>query len=236
MGAVDTVVQGRSLASGGLVGVVTVAAVGAVVAGAAQLVLAATGRGTSGTLPVRISGGPARADLGIVPAVEGWAYPDGSFAEPAVPRDVWPGGQPLPVQHVGGLGLTWWEPSGWAVVAAGAPLWLSLLVGGLVALLLVPVLRSWAHADPFAAGAAPRLAGAAAALLAGWALVVVLPHLAARHALATHAYGGPAVPDGWLTAGWSVPWWPLTVVALLAVLAWATHRGRRLARDTEGLV
>lgn len=231
-----TEVRGRSLASGGLVGAVTVAALASLVGGVVQLVMVASGGGTLSALPVTIVGGPARGDLGIVPAVEGWLYPDGSAAEPAVSPDVWPAGQPLPVQHVGGLSLTWWEPGGWALLAASAPLWLSLLVGGLVALLLVPVLRSWAQADPFAAGAAPRLAGAAAALLAGWGLVVVLPHLAARHVLATRAYGGPPVPDGWLAAGWSVPLWPLTVVALLGALAWATHRGRRLARDTEGLV
>jgi len=233
----DTEVRGRQqVASGGLVGVVTVAALGLLAGGVAQLAMAASGAGSMGTLPVRVVGEVAYGELGVVPAVQGWAYPDGSYAEPAVSPGVWPGGQALPVQRTGALGLTWWDPSGWPSVAAAAPLWLSLLVGGLVALLLVPVLRSWTRADPFATGAAARLAWAAAAMLAGWALVVVLPHLAARHALATHAYSGPPVPDGWLAAAWSVPWWPLGVAGLLGALAWATARGHRLARDTEGLV
>lgn len=200
--------------------------------------------------PVGIgSAAPARSFV-VLPCVEGWSLDGASGCEPAVSSEEWPGGAPLPVQPAepGGRLAAQIDSSQASVLTtalSGSPVWAGLLAAGLAMLLLIPVIRSTAAGQPFADGNSRRWAAATVATAIGWALATVGPYLAARQVIpvleANPVYSTVdgemfTLPAGWLVADLHLAWWPLLVLALLGVLAAATHRGARLAADTEGLV
>lgn len=236
-----------TLAGAVAVGVLLVASWLAVAAGVGYGTMAALGRGTVAEVPVHLAA-PVAWTEGLYPCVEGWS-PDGSSCEPAASPDVWPGGEALPVRRAG-------------VLVASAPLdvttaadpvtnllgtgssWGGLVAGGLVGLLLAPVLRTTAAGRPFAARNDRRLALAAGCVGLAWALGTVGSYVAATRVIAaleatprlTATDAPVTLPAGWLTPALQVAWWPVALAFLLAALAAATRRGARLAADTEGLV
>ncbi len=192
---------------------------------------------------------PARSHV-VLPCIEGWSLDGASGCAPAADPEVWPGGAPLPAQQAGGIeglvaGVDSSRASTVTTILAASPMWASLLAGGLVLLLLIPVIRSTAEGRPFASGNSRRWAVSTAIVAGGWAVAAIGPYFAARQIIpvlestpqyVTAAGEAFTLPAGWLVADLRIVWWPLLVIALLAVLAAATHRGARLAADTEGLV
>lgn len=234
--SLDTPRTMRRTLSAVLVGVTTVAAWLAVATGITFAVQAAWGT-MGGQVPVALHA-PAFIDV-TLPCVEGWSL-DGSTCEPSVSPDQWPGGQPLPIVHSGGFVVAAGGGDPLTAVLSTTPAWSALLAGGVVALVLVPVVRTTASGRPFARGNARRLATAAVVVAGAWLLATVGPWLAAPTAIGsvvhTRAVTGADVPAGWLTPTLVVTWWPLLIVGLLAVLAAASRSGARLAAETEGLV
>lgn len=232
----------RGATSAVLVGACTVLGAGLLLAAVAVPLVGAT----DPSLPV--TAGPSAPAVSwstqVIPCLKDVTLPDGSRCEPAADPASWPPGTPLPVTVTGS--------SRWDLFSGGdlterllgtAPQWAALAAAGLAVLLLLPVVRTWSQARPFAAGNAARLAVAAGVLGLGWLLATVLPPVAAAHRLGqVRSWStGPYDPGLPLPAGWLVPalhpsWWPLAFVALVLVLALATRRGARLAADTEGLV
>ena len=201
-------------------------------------------------VPVGIgSAAPARSFV-VLPCVEGWSLDGASGCGPAVSPDEWPGGAPLPVVPAdSGSELVAWvdssQVSGVTAVLASSQVGAGLLAAGVAMLLLLPVIRSTADGRPFADGNARRWAAATVVAAVGWGLGTVGPYLAARRVIPvleanpvhrTVAGEVFTLPTGWLVAAMPFAAWPLLVVALLGVLAAATHRGARLAADAEGLV
>lgn len=232
----------RGVTSAVLVGACTVLGAGLLLAAVAVPLVGAT----DPSLPV--TAGPSAPAVSwstqVIPCLKDVTLPDGSRCEPAADASSWPPGTPLPVTMTGA--------SQWQLLGDGdlterllgtAPQWAALAAVGLAVLLLLPVVRTWSQARPFAPGNAARLAAAAGVLGLGWLLATALPPVAAAHRLG-HVRSwstGPSDPGLPLPAGWLVPalhpsWWPLAFVALVLVLALATRRGARLAADTEGLV
>lgn len=232
---------GRTVGSAALVGAMTVAAWLAIAAGVLTAVLAAGDRGTTPEAPVRLTA-PVAYSEALVPCVQGWTMPDGSSCEPAASPQDWPGGEPLPVRRAGVLlAGTTGDPV--TALLATATAWGGLVAGGVVGLLLVPVLRTTASGRPFAPRNDRRLLLAAVAVAAAWALGTVGDRLAGGRIVAAiestprwSATGTFDMPTGWLAPTVEVTWWPLLLAALLVTLAAATRRGARLAADTEGLV
>jgi hypothetical protein len=144
------------------------------------------------------------------------------------------------VRHTGGLVADVGALDPLSSVLGTAPAWGGLIAGGVVALVLLPVLRTTAAGRPFAQGNARRLASAAAVVTAGWLLATAGPRLAAPRVIESIAgarsYAGFDVPTGWIAPALDVTWWPLLIAVLLATLAAASRSGARLAADTEGLV
>lgn len=231
----------RTWGSALLVGALLVASSVAVIAGVVVAVLSADDRGTAAEAPVRLTAPVAYSDQ-LVPCVDGWTMADGSSCEPAASPDVWPGGEPLPVRRSGSLlaGVTG-DPLGALLATAGA--WGGLIAGGVVGLLLVPVLRSTASGRPFTSGNDRRLLLAAATVAGAWALATLGDRLASARIIAAiessprwSATGSFDMPTGWLAPSFDVTWWPLLLALLLVALASATRRGSRLAADVQGLV
>ena len=231
--------EGQSKAAGWRAVVVGMAIVGAWLAIGAGLVVAGTG---GAQVPVRLSeAAPAVMDV-LLPCVKGWSL-DGEGCEPAAPAAQWQGGTPLPVRHSDGLVTATGGAGPVASVLALAPRWVGLVGGGLVVLLLLPVVRSTASGRLFEQAIAGRLAMAAGTVLTAWILAIVGPAMAASSFIGlmeqTPVYGGPdgfPMPHGWLTYAPDITWWPLLIVGLLGILATATRSGARLATDTAGLV
>jgi hypothetical protein len=238
------VLKGQSKAAGWRAVVVGMAIVGAWLAIGAGLVAAGSGASGQGSaqVPVRVSFPWAYTDV-VLPCVQGWSL-DGGGCEPAAPAAQWQGGTPLPVRHSGGLETATDGTGPVASVLAMAPRWVGLVGGGLVVLLLLPVVRSTASGRLFEQAIARRLALAAGTVLAAWILASAGPALAAPSFIErmeqTLVYGAPPdgfpMPHGWLTYDPDITWWPLLIVALLGILATATRSGARLATDTAGLV
>jgi len=223
---------------------VGVAIVGAWLAIGAGLVAVsgAAGQG-SARVPVRLTeAAPASSDV-VLPCVKGWSLDGISGCEPAAPAAQWRGGAALPVGHSGGLVSHDVDASPVASVLALAPRWVGLVGGGLVVLLLLPLVRSTTSGRLFEQPNARRLAMAAGTVLAAWILAIAGPALAASSIIGRleqgTVYAGPdgfPMPHGWLTYDPDITWWPLLIAALLAILATATRSGTRLAADTKGLV
>lgn len=227
-----------------LVGALMVASVAAIAGGLLTAGLAMWGRGTAAEAPVQLAAPVGFYGDLTLPCVEGWSL-DGAGCEPAASPDQWPGGQPLPVRHAGGFlaggGVLQADP--FTALFATAAAWGGFLAGGVVGLVLIPLLRTTASGRPFAAGNDRRLAIAAGVIAAGWALASVGDFVAASRIIelleltpVQTAAGSFDVPSGWLAPELQVTWWPLPIVLLLTALAAATRRGARLASDTEGLV
>ena len=226
----------RHVGSGVLVGILAVLGAAGILLGLVAAAQAILGLDGGWLVPVTIRAVPSWTEIGLVPSVEGFAFPDGSFASPAASPADWTGGQPLPVVRTGALALPLAAAAPIVRLAACAPHWTLLLAGGLAAIALVPVVRSYAATRPFAPGTARRLAVAAAVVATGWSLATLLPWLAARAAIDGHMYEGRTLPSGWIAPHLQPVWWPLVVVVLLAGVASASRRGERLTNDTEGLV
>ncbi len=235
------VLEPQSKAAGwGKAVIVGVAIVGAWLAIGAGLVVAVSG---AGQVPVRLSeAAPASSDV-VLPCVKGWSIDGISGCEPAAPAAQWQGGAALPVGHSGGLVTFVFEAGPVASVLALAPRWTGLVGGGLVVLLLLPVVRSTASGRLFERANARRLAITAGTVVAAWILASAGPALAASSFIGLTEemtiYGGRdgfPMPHGWLTYDPRITWWPLLIAALLGILAIATRSGARLATDTKGLV
>lgn len=184
---------------------------------------------------VEMVGEATWTEPGLIPEVEGYddgGLPSGHGLSPSE----WVGGTPLPVLHTGGLAMELFEADRLTSVEADAPWWALLIGGGLVILTLIPVVRSYAAAQPFTPGTARRFGLAALTSLAAWLLATLLPFHAASRALSDHLYAGPVVPASWLAPRLEVTMWPLVIVVLLAGLAVASRRGERLAVEADGLV
>lgn len=177
------------------------------------------------------------------PATSGGVRPCAPQAAPldtgeCRPPDGWAQDQYLITMPIEGLALPVAdEPSGTRLLAR-SPVWIGLVAGGLVVLLLVPVIRSTAQGHPFADGNAARLAAATGVVATAWGAATLTWFLAAD--LAITRLEGLGLPRG-LGEGWVAPelrtvWWPLLVVAMLGTHAAATRRGAALAAETEGLV
>lgn len=230
----------RTVGSALLVGVLLVGAWLAVAGGVLTAVMAVAERGTAAEAPVRLTA-PVGYTEALLPCVAGWST-DGSSCEPSVSADVWPGGTPLPVRRSGVLLAASTGDPVTALLATSAA-WGGLVAGGVVGLLLVPVLRGTASGRPFAPGTARRLALAAGTVGGAWLVATVGERVAAGRVVAAlegstlwSPTGTFTVPDGWFAPALHITWWPLLLAVLLAALAAATHRGARLASDTEGLV
>jgi len=238
------VLEPQSKAAGWRAVVVGMAIVGAWLAIGAGMVVAGTGASGQGSaqVPVRVSeAAPAYMDV-VLPCVQGWTL-EGGRCEPAAPAAQWQGGAAIPVRHSGGLVTATIGAGPVASVLALAPRWVGLVGGGLVVLLLLPVVRSTASGRLFEQANARRLAMAAGTVFAAWILASAGPALAASSFIGlleqTPVYGGPdgfPMPHGWLTYDPRITWWPLLIAALLGILATATRSGARLATDTAGLV
>lgn len=230
------------------VGLLTVAAWLAIAAGLTAAAFAATDQLVA-EVPVRLTAeAPASAPM-IVPCVEGWPADGSAACEPAATADEWRGGEPLPLRYGGGL-ITWGghvsDAGAVATLPATVALWGGLIAGGVAALVLVPTVRALATGRLFERGHARRFATAAVVVLVAWLLATAGPFLAAPDVIAlieatplstsTGALEQFAMPAGWLAPDLRIAWWPSLPVALLAVLAWATRAGTRIAADTEGLV
>ncbi|MBO9553476.1 hypothetical protein [Cellulomonas sp.] len=233
-GSTGTTVR-RDVATATVVGIVVVAAWLAVVVG----VVAGVRGVLDGAAAVPVAMGPSAPAWSevVVPCVEG----DG--CEPSVSADVWPSGEPLPAQPSGPLRLWVLDADPLTAALAGVPDWLGLVTGGVVTLLLLPVLRATAAGRPFAAGGARRLTVAAAVVAGAWLLALALPALAGPRVVALSEQAPLSdgvrtwdLPSGWLVPDVHVTWWPLLVTLLLGALAAAAARGARLAANTEGLV
>ena len=110
----------------------------------------------------------------------------------------------------------------------------SLIAGltvGLLAALMIGLVRTMASGEPFARGNAARLTLAALTITAAAAAASVLPYWGAQRFLAQ-----PFVTPEYWAADLQLVWWPLPTVAILLILAAAVHGGSRLRRETEGLV
>lgn len=229
----------RDLGSALLVGSATVAACLAIAAGVFFGFLSVSG-GLDGQVPVRLTAqAPAIMDV-VLPCVDGWSL-DGDSCEPAATAGQWSGGVALPVRHAGGLvAEVHGDLDPVTALLSTAPVWGGMIAGGVVGLVLLPVLRTTASGRPFTPGSARRLASAAAVVVLGWLLATAGPFLAAPRVIESIAgarrYTGFDVPDGWLAPALGITWWPLLVAVLLGTLAVAARSGARLAADTEGLV
>ena len=153
---------------------------------------------------------------------------------------MWPGGQPLPVRH-GGEFLVSAGAGPVTALLSTAATWAGLVAGGVVALLLIPVLRSTASGRPFAPGNARRIGWAAAVVLAAWVLATVGDFVAASRIIAVieatplwSPTSSSDMPADWLAPALVIGWWPLPIVVLLLALAAATRSGARLTAGTEG--
>jgi len=239
-----TVVQqergSRNLGPAVLVGMMFVVAYLAIGSGLFSAGMAALGRGSSAEVPVHLSAPVAYMDV-TLPCVEGWSM-DGSSCEPAATHDQWPGGQPLPVRHGGGF-LAGADVDPVTALLATSASWAGLIAGGVVGVILIPLLRRTAAGHPFAPGNARRLGWAAVIIVAAWLLATVGDFIAAARIIAVveatplwSPAGSFNMPTGWLAPSLVVGWWPLPIVLLLLALAAATRRGARLTADTEGLV
>ena len=229
----------RQLGSALLVGATTVAAYLAVAAGVFFGFLAVSG-GLDPDVPVRLTAeAPAWQDA-TLPCVEGWSLDGLPSCGPAASPEQWRGGESLPVRHAGGLLADVHDLDPLSSLLGASPYWGGLIAGGVVALVLLPALRTTASGRPFAHGTARRLASAAAVVIGGWLVATAAPRLAAPRAIESIAdarsYTGFDVPTGWIAPALVVTWWPLLIAALLVALAAATRSGARLAADTEGLV
>lgn len=235
----------RRAGSAVAVGVMTVAAWLAIAAGLFAASLAVAGQ-LSTEVPVRLGAAAPAYATTVVPCVEGWPADGSSSCAPAATADEWPGGEPLPVRHAGGMVAGIGELAPLPALLSTAPQWAGLLAAGAVVLVLVPVLRSTAAGQLFLRGNARRLAVAAAVIVAAWAVATAGPALAAPTIIglieSTPRYTelGPLdqfdMPAGWLVLDLRVAWWPLLPALLLAALAGATRAGTRVTADTEGLV
>lgn len=206
---------GRERAVAALVAIVTVAGllgVGAGVAAIGTAVVSTQGAG----VPV-VSAGPQDLPEAASAVVHGVGLP---------------GVAPVTLQRDGALTLGVYEGvSTPARILATADVWAGAIAAGLAALVLVPVLRSTASRDPFAARNPRRLALAAGVAGLGWLAASTLPVVAASLVVASlRPEAGAWVPV------FRPEYWPLGFVALLAALAYATWQGSRLVADTEGLV
>lgn len=242
-------VEGRAsrqgVASAVTVGVVTIAAWLAIGAGLVLAAFAVTGQADT-HVPVQLSAAAPARSTKVVPCVEGWPTDGSSSCAPAAGADEWPGGEPLPVQHRGGMVAGIGEVPPLPALLSTTPGWSGLVAAGVVVLLLVPVLRSTASGRLFRPGNARRLAAAAGVIVLAWILATAGPALAAPtiigmiEAAPRYTELGPLdrfdMPAGWLVFDLRVVWWPLLPALLLAALAGATRSGTRIAADTEGLV
>lgn len=163
-----------------------------------------------------------------------------------MPASAWdartPEGFPSPVQarDLGTVHLWLQSTDPLTAVLAQCAAWIPAFVGGFAALALLPVLRAAFARRLLVSSVARSLAGVAAIVLAGWAVLTWLPVLAASRAIAHEDSGLPAA---WFTPHAEVQRWPLVVAGLLAALAlvvWraarVSARAERLAADAEGLV
>ena len=240
----DQMATRQSAGSAIAVGVFTVAAWLAIVAGVFWAAVAVQGQ--SGGVPVRLDGLDAATSSHVVPCVEGWPEDGSSGCAPAVTADEWPGGEPLPVQHLGGMSAGINDVGPLPALLSAAPEWTALIAAGAVVLVLIPVLRSTAAGHLFRPGNDRRLAGAAALIVLAWAAGTAGPALAAPtiidliEAAPRYTESGPfeqfAMPAGWLVFDLRIAWWPALPALLLAALAGATRAGTRITADTEGLV
>lgn len=231
----------RTLGVATFVGLATVLAWLLIGAGAFVVVQVASGTIVA-EVPVRVGPGTPAYESVVLPCVEGWSRDAGSSCAPAATAEQWPGGAALPVDHDGGMVATGYDASWTTALLANAGIWAWLVAGGVVVLVLVPVLRSTAAGRPFAPHNGRRLAVAAGVTAAACLLSTAGPYLAAPEviALLEAARVTPdsaiTLPDGWLVPRLRVTWWPVLVAALLMALAAATRTGTRLADDAEGLV
>lgn len=245
----STVVEQRAtpktVGSAVAVGVMTVAAWLAIITGVFYVGFAVMGQANT-EVPVQLGEGiPAFSNSsGVVPCVEGWPADGSSACAPAVTADEWPGGEPLPVRHAGGMVAGINEVGPVAALLSTTPQWAGLVAGGAVILILIPVLRSTAAGQLFRSGNDRRLAAAAGVIVLAWVAVTAGPALAAPtilgllEAAPRYTESGPMqqfdMPAGWLVFDLRIAWWPLLPALLLAGLAGATRAG--IAADTEGLV
>ncbi|MFI2752138.1 hypothetical protein ACGIF2_01745 [Cellulomonas sp. P22] len=231
----------RTLGGASLVGLATVLAWLLIGAGAFVVVQVVSGTMVA-EVPVRLGPGTPAYESVVLPCVEGWSREVGSGCAPAATAEQWPGGAALPVDHDGGMVATGYDASWTTALLADAGTWALLLAGGVVVLILVPVLRSTAAGRPFAPHNGRRLAVAASVTAAACLLATAGPYLAAPEVIALLEAARVApdsaitLPDGWLVPQLRVTWWPALVATLLLVLAAATRTGARLADDAEGLV
>lgn len=239
--ALETRRHGRSVGSAVTVGVMTVVGWLAVAAGGVLAVLAVTGD-LSVEVPVQVGhAAPAYMEV-VLPCVEGWSLDGGSCA-PAASADEWPGGAALPVQHASGLVATTHDVDPLPAVLSTVAMWGGVLAAGVSLLVLLPVFRSTAAGRPFESGNGLRLAVAATVVAGAWTLSIAGPALGARAIIGSietstiYSESGPFdMPADWLVFDLRMTWWPAIIVLLLVALAVTTHRGTRLAADTEGLV
>jgi len=218
-----------------LVAVMTLIGVAALVLGLVYAAQAALGVDRVQTVALRMGGLTTWTESGLIPEVQGFDdgnIPSGHGLFPSQ----WVGGTPFPVYRTGGLVTELFQADPLTSVEADAPFWALLVGGGLIILVLIPVVRSYAAAQPFTPGTARRVGLAAAITLTAWLLATLLPFHAASRVLARHLYAGPKVPELWLAPHFQTTWWPLLIVLLLTGLALASRRGERLAAETDGLV
>ncbi|WP_149202422.1 hypothetical protein [Actinotalea subterranea] len=227
----------QTVGAGIVVAVVALLGVAAVALGLVYAAQSAVGVYRAQTVPVRMAGEATWTEPGVIPEVEGYEDPTGAISSGhGLSPSEWVGGTPFPVRNTGSLVMEVFEADALTSLEADAPWWAGLVGAGAILLTLVPVVRSYAAAEPFAPGTARRLGIAAAIALVAWVCASVLPFHAASAVLADHLYSGPPVPDGWVAPHLRAAWWPGLIVLLLAGLAVASRRGERLAAETDGLV
>lgn len=244
-GITDQRTERQPVASAIVVGMATVGAWLIIVVGVVYASFAVIGQ-IDTSAPVRLSVEAPASSTMVVPCVEGWPADGLSGCAPAVTPDVWPGGEPLPVQHRGGMVAATNEVEPLPALLSTAPQWSGLVAAGAVVLVLVPVMRSTAAGQLFRRGNARRLAVAAGVIVLGWGIATAGPALAAPsiigmiEAAPRYTEFGELttfdMPTGWLALDLRVTWWPLLPALLLAALAGATRAGTRITEDTEGLV
>lgn len=108
--------------------------------------------------------------------------------------------------------------------------WLTIAV---VSLILLPVLRTITAGRPFAPGNARHLGAAGITTAIAWAVVSILPVVAAERAI-TAELGH--VPAAWFEPRFDPQLWPLAFAGFIVVLAVSVRAGARVAAETEGLV
>lgn len=218
-----------------LVAVLALIGLAGLILGLVYAAQAALGVDRVQTVALRMAGQATWTEAGLIPEVQGFeagSIPSGHGLSPSQ----WIGGTPFPVYHSGGLVTELFQADPLTSVEADSPGWALLVASGLIILVLIPVVRSYAAAQPFTPGTARRVGLAAAITLTAWLLATLLPFHAASRVLTRHLYAGPAVPELWLAPDFQTTWWPLLIVLVLTGLAAASRRGERLAAETDGLV